>query len=176
MIFFNNSLLKKTKFDYRDSTKDATDKLVIKNKLTLDLTIQYTNFTDQLYYILYYILILCFYKFYSISFCNIFILLNLLLRICCHVFKLHLVLLVQRWIMHLYLYIPAWQSHKTGTLSLTEHHHGAVKHVVVADMKRIQDALETLHSDTSHSQDAGCYGGHLEEGNQLAQKVACKVK
>lgn len=69
--------------------------------------------------------------------------------------------------------VPYW---KPGTLILTEHHDGAVKDVAVAGMKRIQDPLETLHSDTSHGQDAGCYGGHLEEGDQLAQEVTCRVK
>lgn len=59
---------------------------------------------------------------------------------------------------------------------LTKHHNGAVKDVAVADVKRIQDPLETFHSDTSHGQDAGCYGSHLQKGDQLAQEVACRVK
>lgn len=63
-----------------------------------------------------------------------------------------------------------------GLFILTQHHDGAVADVAVTDMKRIQDPLETLHSDTSHGQDAGCYGGHLEEGDQLAQEAACRVE
>lgn len=65
---------------------------------------------------------------------------------------------------------------KMGLFILTEHHNGAVKDIAVADVKRIQDPLETLHSDTSHGQDTGCYGGHLEEGDKLAQEVACRVE
>lgn len=39
---------------HSDSTKDATDKVVIKNKLTMTLTTQQTNFTNQLAHVTFY--------------------------------------------------------------------------------------------------------------------------